>query len=70
MTKRYDDQGREIDLSDCPYYRGVGTCYASCYEEPSCITDEPSEGWPSRRTRSDLTPAEADAFARVARDRR
>jgi hypothetical protein len=39
----------EDDLSSCPYYRGVGTCESGCTTEPSCMTDEPSEGWPSRR---------------------
>lgn len=32
---------------DCPYYLGTGdrTCKSGCYDEPRCITDEPSSGW-------------------------
>lgn len=32
-------------LSGCPYYRGEGKCVTGCWQEPECITDEPSEGW-------------------------
>jgi hypothetical protein len=41
----------ELDLSNCPYYSGNGTCNRTprCTTEPSCITDEPLEMWPSRR---------------------
>lgn len=39
----------DVDLSGCPYYRGVGICAYGCYSEPSCITDEPRHGWPSQR---------------------
>lgn len=46
----------EWDLSNCAYYRGVGTCSYSCYSEPACFTDEPLEGWPGRLTKK-LTPA-------------
>jgi len=42
----------ELDLSSCPYYQGTGTCFAGCVTEPSCITDEPLEGWPSKHTAS------------------
>jgi hypothetical protein len=48
-----------VDLSDCPYYRswqdggGDGKCNRGCHDEPSCITDEPTEGWPSRRVATD-----------------
>lgn len=40
---------------DCPYYRRYyalpghdprGICSFGCYDEPSCITDEPYGGWP------------------------
>lgn len=56
------DTTTEPDLSDCPYYRswqegssddqggdGDGKCNRGCHDEPHCITDEPTEGWPSRR---------------------
>ncbi len=65
----------EWDLGDCPYYRywqgeiEQGFCQSGCHSEPSCITDEPEAGWPSRQSAT-LTPEEADAFARAARDRR
>lgn len=39
----------EVDLSSCPYYQGTGICESGCTTEPSCMTDEPLEGWPSRR---------------------
>jgi hypothetical protein len=34
----------------CPYYAGTGdrTCKSGCWQEPSCITDEPSGGWESQ----------------------
>ena len=41
----------EVDrenLGDCPYYWDVGTCIYSCYDEPACITSQPSGGWPRR----------------------
>lgn len=33
--------------SDCAYFRGVpgGTCTVGCWQEPSCITEEPTGGW-------------------------
>lgn len=36
-------------LASCPYYAGTGkrTCQSGCWEEPSCITDEPLGGWES-----------------------
>jgi hypothetical protein len=43
------------DPSHCPYYRGFNrpdapgrdvTCRSGCWSEPSCITDEPLNGWP------------------------
>lgn len=46
------------DYGHCPYYaRYYGLagsdpqaiCSYGCQEEPACVTDEPSEGWPSRR---------------------
>ncbi|MCA1799751.1 MAG: hypothetical protein LC650_00470 [Actinobacteria bacterium] len=56
----------ERDLSDCPYYRlwhgdpdpgegmyGPGTCRGGCWDEPMCITEQPSEGWPSERKNDD-----------------
>lgn len=39
----------EGDDSGCPYYRGVGTCWGGCREEPRCFTDEPLYGWPRAR---------------------
>lgn len=49
----------ELNLSDCAYYRashgdpdpgdgnyGPGTCSYVCHDEPSCITSQPSGGWP------------------------
>ena len=43
----------QYDLGDCPYYTrsgengayGPNTCSHSCHEEPSCITNEPTNGW-------------------------
>ena len=29
----------------CAYYRGIGICSFGCWEEPSCRTEEPEEGW-------------------------
>lgn len=37
------------DMSTCQYFQGKGTCTYGCHEEPSCITDAPIGGWPSRR---------------------
>ncbi len=42
----------EIDLSSCPYYQGTGHCQSGCTTEPECMTNEPLEGWPSRRSHS------------------
>lgn len=48
----------EADLSDCPYYQNrwlrnrpelPGKCLRGCWDEPSCVTDEPLDGWPSER---------------------
>lgn len=39
----------EQDMSSCPHYQGTGTCSFGCWEEPSCFTDEPMNGWPSVR---------------------
>lgn len=41
------------DRGSCPYYlkngkegaHGVNTCSFGCYDEPSCMTDEPNGGW-------------------------
>jgi hypothetical protein len=33
--------------SDCPYYQGVGICGSGCWEEPTCVTEEPTRGWPA-----------------------
>lgn len=32
----------------CPYYRQVGDrrCFCGCWEEPTCMTSEPTAGWP------------------------
>lgn len=47
---------KEFDLGHCAYfarYYGLpgadpnATCSFGCRTEPSCITDEPREGWPS-----------------------
>jgi hypothetical protein len=44
------------DLGMCPYYWRFeclpgydpeGTCFMGCSDEPSCVTCEPSGGWPS-----------------------
>lgn len=41
---------RDGDLTDCPYFRGEGTCKGGCWTEPSCITDMPGPfGWPRQR---------------------
>ena len=29
----------------CAYFRGIGICSFGCWEEPSCHTEEPSDGW-------------------------
>ena len=49
-----------MSLFDCPYYQGTGTCESGCATEPSCITDEPLEGWPERIARA----------AKILRDQR
>jgi hypothetical protein len=64
----------EVDLSDCPYYRswldgiGDGKCNRGCYDEPSCITDEPTEGWPSRRVTDDPWTLHGEAQATLRAD--
>lgn len=42
LTVRLEDT-----LASCPYYAGTGsrTCKSGCWQEPSCITDEPFGGW-------------------------
>lgn len=46
----------EEDRSDCPFYQysrndgPYGTCNRGCWSEPSCITDEPIDGWPAIRS--------------------
>lgn len=37
------------DLSDCPYFRGEGTCNRGCDSEPACHTSRPLDGWPSEQ---------------------
>jgi hypothetical protein len=41
------DEAMSSDLGLCPYRLGVGICTHGCWEEPSCVTSEPSDGWPS-----------------------
>jgi len=38
---------REDVEPDCPYYQRTGNqkCNRGCWQEPSCITDEPLGGW-------------------------
>ena len=46
-----------VDLADCPYFQGTGTCGYGCVDEPSCITDRPREGWPSERLAAEVRKA-------------
>lgn len=32
-------------MTQCPAYTDNGVCSGGCYTEPSCQTDEPTEGW-------------------------
>lgn len=57
---RHRDESEEYDvtLADCPYYRRgqpgadpKGTCSHGCWTEPSCKTDEPTNGWHDRTYR-------------------
>lgn len=32
-------------MTQCPAYTDNGVCTGGCYTEPSCQTDEPTEGW-------------------------
>lgn len=65
------DQEMQADVGDCPYLdRWAGkpgfedaTCGYGCREEPSCVTDEPADGWPSRRPGFDYRKAWAAEFA-------
>jgi hypothetical protein len=41
--------GHERDLSSCPYYTDALLCRSGCVDEPACITQEPLDGWPSKR---------------------
>ena len=58
------------DMSSCPYFQRMsgtpgyetGSCGWGCYDEPSCITDEPEGGWPERQAHSTLTVAELRAL--------
>ena len=56
----YVDDGKVIDLSDCPYFRHsrlgaeYGTCSYGCVEEPVCITSEPEGDW--RGVRGETRP--------------
>ena len=35
-----------MSMIDCPYYQtGSEPCTFGCWEEPQCITSEPTEGW-------------------------
>lgn len=45
----------ELDLSDCPYFKGTGACVHGCRDEPSCRTDRPADGWPSERATTEPT---------------
>lgn len=47
------------NLARCDYYQGVGSCTFSCWEEPSCQTDCPREGWPD----PEWTPYELNVLA-------
>lgn len=46
---------RDGDLTDCPWFRGTGTCSKGCWQEPSCQTDSPLYGWPRDRMERGLT---------------
>lgn len=55
VLKAYGIDWESRDLSDCAYYRDpAGTCSHGCWEEPRCVTEEPSEGWPVARVRHAL----------------
>lgn len=48
----------------CPYYQHFqggpwGVCVSGCWEEPSCITDEPRDGWRPRDERGRFVSREA-----------
>jgi hypothetical protein len=53
-----EDLDWDLDYGNCPYYDRYynlpradpfAICGYGCREEPACITDEPSDGWPSQR---------------------
>lgn len=67
-TLRYIAYRRgEADLTDCPYYRGTGTCGYGCRDEPSCYTDTPINGWPSERPKFWLLRARDKLISLTAR---
>ncbi len=35
-----------LNLAECDYYQGLGTCSFGCYDEPACMTNRPRGGWP------------------------
>jgi len=39
--------GEALTALWCPYYRQEGdkTCGSECWDEPSCVTNQPQEGW-------------------------
>jgi hypothetical protein len=57
------------DLSDCPYFNGMGICSYGCHDEPQCQTCRPRGGWPTEqhpivvKLQADLAAANADAEA-------
>lgn len=34
-----------VSMTTCPYFEHEGKCDRGCHSEPSCITDEPGNGW-------------------------
>lgn len=48
-----------VNLAVCDYYQDCGTCTFGCWQEPSCVTDTPTGGWPNPC----FTPAEANRIA-------
>ena len=36
----------ELNLGECDYYQGLGTCSFGCRDEPECMTCRPDGGWP------------------------
>lgn len=46
IAEQYDEDG-QVNLAGCAYFQRVGSCSFGCWEEPSCETDCPREGWPA-----------------------